>query len=176
MKLNIYVDGACYHNGQADGQASWAFYVPNVIERAGEVEQKINILSTNNRGELTAILEALKWCKESGEKEVRLLSDSTYSVNTCRGVWNRNTNMDLLNEIDSLSEGMEVDFVWVKGHDGNENNEIANSLAQDILIKKLGDKYSPSYAEENPIIRSYPKKHFNPYKKPYNSGRKKFKF
>ena len=129
----VYTDGACLGN---PGPGGWAWAVPG-----GEWACGADPDTTNNRMELQAVLEALR--QISGPVEV--VSDSTYVVNCFRDRWYEGwrkrgwknskreqvANRDLWEQVIGLYEEREPDisFRWVKGHSGNEWNEIVDQLA-----------------------------------------------
>ena len=136
-KVTLYTDGSCSCN---PGPGGWcAILVYGGTEKlicGGEKE------TTNNRMELTAIIEALKALKEPCE--VTLTSDSKYALDALQNGWalawrdkgwkkadkSPALNPDLweilLNEI----ERHEIEYVWVKGHAGHPYNERCDSEAQ----------------------------------------------
>ena len=97
--------------------------------------------TTNNRMELTAVIEALKALKRPCN--VTLYSDSKYVIDSINKdwvyKWKANNwiksdrkpalNTDLWKELLTLLEVHRVKFVWVKGHNGNEYNERCDELA-----------------------------------------------
>lgn len=107
-----------------------------------ENEQIIKVLyygyinTTNNRAELQGVLNALKYFKYSTEMEI--YSDSAYIVNSINNgyleQWIQNCdetkkNMDLWQEIYQLIHFHNVKFFWIKGHNNNEFNELADCYA-----------------------------------------------
>ncbi len=135
-KVEIYTDGACSGN---PGPGGWgAILVYNTVEKelsGGERE------TTNNRMELTAVLEGLKALKEPCE--VILTTDSKY---ICDAVnkgwvfsWKKNNwrkadkkpalNIDLWEKLLEELNRHKVEFVWVKGHNGHKYNERCDELA-----------------------------------------------
>lgn len=93
--------------------------------------------TTNNRQELRAVVEALKWFKDP--TEVTIVSDSQYVVNSVNGKycfkWIKENdlskkNLDLWFELVNLLEYHTVTFKWVKGHNNHSMNEYADKLAQ----------------------------------------------
>lgn len=135
-KIEIYTDGACSGN---PGKGGWgAVLVYNGIEKelsGGELE------TTNNRMELTAVIEALSKLKEPCE--VKLTTDSKYVCDAINKGWlnswkNNNwkkadkkpaLNVDLWQKLLPLLETHRVEFCWVKGHNGHPYNERCDSLA-----------------------------------------------
>ena len=134
--VEIYTDGACRSN---PGRGGWgAVLVYNGVEKelsGGEP------MTTNNRMELTAAIEALSILKEPCR--VTLTSDSKYLVDAITKGWAESwrargwkkadkspaLNPDLWEKLLALLEKHEVEFVWVKGHDGHPYNERCDALA-----------------------------------------------
>ena len=134
--VEIYTDGACRGN---PGRGGWgAVLVYRGIERelsGGEA------LTTNNRMELTAAIEALAALKEPCQ--VTLTSDSKYLVDAITQGWARSwkekgwrkadkspaLNPDLWEKLLELLDIHDVELVWVKGHDGHPYNERCDRLA-----------------------------------------------
>lgn len=134
--VQIYTDGACRGN---PGRGGWgAILVYRGIERelsGGEA------MTTNNRMELTAAIEALRALREPCR--VTLTSDSKYLVDAVTLGWAKGwqargwrradkspaLNPDLWEELLSLLDRHEVELVWVKGHDGHPYNERCDRLA-----------------------------------------------
>lgn len=128
-----YTDGACRGN---PGPGGWGWVVPD-----GPWANGAEADSTNQRMELTAVLDALRTL----EGPVEVISDSTYVVNCFRDGWwegwlergwkNSNkqpiANRDLWEPLIDLyrSRADELSFTWVKGHAGDEWNDVADRLA-----------------------------------------------
>ena len=137
-KVDIYTDGACRGN---PGKGGWgAILVYKGVERelsGGEAE------TTNNRMELSAVIAALSTLKEPCE--VRLTTDSQYVVNAIEkgwlSSWQKNgwrksdrgavLNVDLWQKLVVLLDEHDVNFVWVRGHNGHPYNERCDKLATD---------------------------------------------
>ncbi|MBQ7740603.1 MAG: ribonuclease HI [Eubacterium sp.] len=135
-KVEIYTDGACSGN---PGKGGWgAVLVYNSKEKelsGGESE------TTNNRMELTAVIEALSALKEPCE--VTLTTDSKYVCDAINQGWLSSwvlkswkkadnkpvLNVDLWEKLLPLLDMHEVKFVWVKGHNGHPYNERCDKLA-----------------------------------------------
>lgn len=142
--IEIFTDGACSGNPGAGG---WG-----VILRCGEVEKELSggaPETTNNRMELTAVIEALKALKR--ECEIILYTDSRYvmdGVNEWLPNWKRNNwrttnkksevkNLDLWQELDKLLPLHKIKWVWVKGHNGHPENERVDKLARTQSRQRL---------------------------------------
>ncbi len=133
----IHTDGACSGN---PGPGGWG-----AILQFGRHIKELNggeALTTNNRMELTAAIEALnaltRPCK------VELHTDSQYVKNGVQGWvhgWKRNgwrtadkkpvKNVELWQALDAATQRHEVDWHWVKGHAGHDLNERADELARE---------------------------------------------
>ncbi len=131
----IYTDGACRGN---PGPGGWGvLLIANQHRRTlhgGDPE------TTNNRMELTAAIEALNALK--GGQRVVLHTDSKYvmdGINEWLPNWKKRDwktaskkpvkNKDLWQALDEAVARHEIDWRWVRGHDGNPGNEEADALA-----------------------------------------------
>lgn len=135
-RVEIYTDGACSGNPGPGGWGAVLVYNENKKELSGASKS-----TTNNRMELTAVIEALKALKEPCE--VTLTTDSKYVCDAINKGWvyswkNNNwkkadkkpaLNVDLWEELLILLEKHEVEFIWVKGHSGHKYNERCDELA-----------------------------------------------
>ena len=135
-KVEIYTDGACTGNPGKGGFGAVLIYNGNE-KRISKGFRK----TTNNRMELMAAIEALKLLKEACE--VDLYSDSKYLTDAINqnwlSSWKKNgwkksdkkpvLNKDLWEELLLLLEKHTVKFIWVKGHNGNQYNEICDEMA-----------------------------------------------
>lgn len=134
--VEIYTDGACSGNPGKGGWGAVLRYAGKEKELCGgEVE------TTNNRMELTAVIEALSALREPCA--VTLTSDSKYVIDAITNgwvySWKRNgwrrkdkkpaLNVDLWEKLLPLLETHQVTFVWVKGHAGHPENERCDQLA-----------------------------------------------
>ena len=136
-QLEIFTDGACKGN---PGPGGWG-----AVIRYGKHEKEISggdPDTTNNRMELSATIEALKILIEPCE--VKLHTDSRYVID---GItkwihgWQRNgwknaskqpvSNVDLWHDLIEATARHQVEWIWVKGHNGHPENERADRLASD---------------------------------------------
>ncbi len=133
--VHVWTDGACKGN---PGPGGWG-----ALMRFGAREKELyggERATTNNRMELTAVIEALRALNRTCQVVAHV--DSTYVMN---GVtrwmagWKRNgwktaarqpvANQDLWQALDDEVARHEVSWVWVKGHAGDPGNERADALA-----------------------------------------------
>lgn len=135
-KVEIYTDGACSGNPGKGGWGAVLVYGNKEKEMNGGEKE-----TTNNRMELTAVIEALSALKEPCE--VVLTTDSKYVCDAINNgwvySWKRNgwrksdkkpaLNVDLWEKLLPLLKTHKVDFVWVKGHNGHPYNERCDDLA-----------------------------------------------
>lgn len=134
MTTVVAIDGSALGN---PGPAGWAWYVDENCWAAGGWPS-----SSNNRGELTALLELLKATASTNE-ELHVLADSQYVINSVTkwiAGWKANgwrkadkkpvVNVDLMQAIDKAITGRKVSFEWVRGHSGHPLNEAADDKAR----------------------------------------------
>lgn len=155
MKVDVYTDGACTHNGQKDARSSYAYYFPDHKEHSGSGRVPDDQLQTNNRGELMAILEAIRKVERvfpAGEIELHIYTDSQYCKNSLtiwypRWVsngWKNATgapilNRDLIENILNaflLLQSHTITYVRAHTNGGDEmskNNDIVDRMAVDVL-------------------------------------------
>lgn len=139
-KILIYTDGGCRGNPGIGGWGVWLRY--------GEHEKKLSGAekdTTNNRMELMAAIKALEEIK-SCSISIDLYTDSKYVMN---GItqwiigWKEKNwktvakkpvkNADLWKKLDGLNQKHQVLWYWVKGHSGDEGNDMADLLANQAM-------------------------------------------
>lgn len=120
----IYTDGSCTPN---PGRGGWGFIIKGSGQEPDWEVGGSSPRSTNNQMELTAVIEALKFCCTP---KVKLVSDSQYVINCAQGKWKRKINMDLWREFDRVSKNRLLTWEWVKAHNGDPYNERVDELAR----------------------------------------------
>ncbi|MDD3693291.1 MAG: ribonuclease HI [Oscillospiraceae bacterium] len=135
-KIEIFTDGACSGNPGPGGWGAILRYKGHVKELSGGAPQ-----TTNNRMELTAVIEALKALNEPCE--VVITSDSRYVTDAIKKGWARSwqkkgwrksdgkpaLNADLWECLLTLLDKHKVSFIWVRGHEGHPENERCDEIA-----------------------------------------------
>ncbi len=133
--VEIYTDGACKGNPGVGGWGAWFHYNGHEKSIFGGEEN-----TTNNRMEMMAVIKALETLKRASK--VKLYTDSSY-VQKGMTEWlvgwkakNWKTaskkpvkNDDLWKQLDVLASQHQIEWLWVRGHDGNIGNERADELA-----------------------------------------------
>jgi len=139
-KVTLYTDGACSGNPGVGGWGAVLIY--NGFEKRFSGAEGS---TTNNRMEITAVIEGLSRLKEPCE--VTVYSDSAYTVNAFNNGWiyawrksgfKKSDNKPVLNEdlwrkLTELTEIHSVTFIKVQGHADNEYNNICDKLATDAV-------------------------------------------
>ena len=139
MKIQAYSDGGCLGN---PGPGGWAYVL--VLEKGDKTGSGGDPDTTNNRMELTAVIQALKdihgyapW-KQS---KIELHTDSQYvhkGITQWIKRWEINgwqtsakkpvKNVDLWKTLGNLSKALDVEWQWVRGHSGIRLNELCDRL------------------------------------------------
>lgn len=141
-RVEIFTDGACSGN---PGIGGWG-----ALLRYKDIEKELSggeIDTTNNRMELTAVLEALKALKTTCN--ITLYTDSKYvmcGITEWLENWKKNgwktsnkknavKNIDLWQQLDEIIKHHQIRWVWVKGHNGHIENERVDTLARNEVAK-----------------------------------------
>ncbi len=134
--VEMFTDGACSGN---PGPGGWG-----TILRCNGVEKELSggeKETTNNRMELTAVIQGLKSLKR--RCRVNLYTDSKYVADSIDKGWAKSwrkngwrksdkkpaLNSDLWEELLNELENQKVNIIWVKGHDGHPENERCDRMA-----------------------------------------------
>jgi ribonuclease HI len=137
--VDVFTDGACSGN---PGPGGWG-----AILRYGTTEKELSggeAATTNNRMELMAAIAALEALKSA--VNVRIHTDSQYVKNGITAWihgWKKNgwktadkkpvKNVDLWQRLDAALKGHKIEWIWVKGHAGHDENERADALARGAI-------------------------------------------
>jgi ribonuclease HI len=137
--VEIFTDGACSGNPGPGGWGALLRYKNYEKELSGYSPQ-----TTNNRMELTAVVEAIRALKEPCH--VILHTDSKYlkeGITRWIHKWKRNgwktsarepvKNRDLWEALDRATQRHDVEWFWVRGHSGHPDNERCDQLARDAI-------------------------------------------
>ncbi len=84
--------------------------------------------ATNQQAEIAAAAIGLENLKEACT--VTLMSDSRYVVETMGGTWKRKTNHEWWKRLDNAAKKHHITWKWVKGHNGHDVQEVADSMAR----------------------------------------------
>jgi ribonuclease HI len=134
--VEIFTDGACSGNPGPGGYGAILKYGRKTKEISG-----CESLTTNNRMEMQALIEALRQLKRPCR--IKVVTDSHYLLKGMtewiHGWIRRNwlssqkkpvLNRDLWEELLELSKPHQVEWQWIKGHDGHPENERCDQLAR----------------------------------------------
>jgi ribonuclease HI len=147
-ELIVFTDGGCSGN---PGPGGWAYVIVNPAASFPVLAKKWGAepITTNNRMELSAAVEALRDAKgrlQSPLVSITVFTDSQYvqkGISLWVNSWKRNgwrtsakepvKNKDLWQTLDALSTELHVRWNWVKGHAGNEYNELCDQMTQEAI-------------------------------------------
>ena len=131
----IYADGACKGNPGPGGWGVWISMGQHSKELCGG-----ELMTTNNRMELTAVIRALEALKRTCK--LKIYTDSVYvqkGMTEWLASWKARgwrtadkkpvKNDDLWQQLDALAQDHQIEWIWVKGHAGEAGNERADALA-----------------------------------------------
>ncbi len=135
-RYELFTDGACLGN---PGPGGWAF----ILRQSDGQEVEVSAgaaQTTNNRMELTAVIEGLRHI--DGSAHVMLWTDSEYVLKGLtewmdgwkRRGWRKSNkkpvlNVELWKELDTLAQRHRIEVQWVRGHTGHAENERCDQLA-----------------------------------------------
>ncbi len=144
--VEIFTDGACSGNPGPGGWAAILRYMGRELEISGG-----EVLTTNNRMELSAVIQGLKALKT--KCHVTIYTDSQYVANGINKNWAKKwrdngwikadkkpaLNADLWGELLDVLSHHEYEFEWVNGHAGHPENERCDAMAvtQSKIYAKL---------------------------------------
>lgn len=142
--VEIFTDGSCLGNPGPGGYGAILRYGTREKEISGYCPS-----ATNNRMELTAVIEALKLLKRASK--VRIFTDSNYvfkGITTWIYSWRKMNwfnsqrkpvlNRDLWEKLLSLAERHHITWHWIKGHSRHPENERCDKLAKEAIREHTG--------------------------------------
>ncbi|XP_059151679.1 ribonuclease H1-like isoform X2 [Physella acuta] len=146
--INVYTDGGCFDNGRCGARAGiGVFWAPDDPDN---VSERLPGRPTNNRAEIHAAVRAVQLAKKKGIKNLILHTDSQFLINGItkwikgwkRNQWTKTTGSPVVNkedfeELDKQLKNINVKWVYVRGHCGNQANESADRLAKEGAEKSL---------------------------------------
>lgn len=143
-RIEIYPDGSCIGN---PGYGGWGAVILRK-DACGEIVKTLEcsghatVITTNIRMELTAAAAALEGLGRVTAEPITVLCDANLIPNAMNGWlakwkgkgWKKSDgkaveNPDLWERLEAAAEGRVVTWEWVRGHDGNAHNELADDLA-----------------------------------------------
>lgn len=159
MNLKIYTDGSCKGNGTKNSRGGWAFICLDENEEIIFKQSQGEICTTNNRMELTAILEAIKRAEIFANSHriiyCQIYTDSAYFHNCVKQKWYVNwqsngwltskktevLNKDLWEQLIPYFNDSRFEFFKVKGHSGKQDwndkvDKMAQSAADNCIIEE----------------------------------------
>lgn len=143
-EIIIFTDGACLGNPGPGGYAAVMKYLGRKKELSGGFR-----LTTNNRMEIKAVIEALKSIKSPKKYKIKIYTDSRLIVNAFNHGWLKKwaakgwvrkgsekvQNSDLWKEFLNLANGLNLEILWVEGHSGVPENERCDKLSKEEAMK-----------------------------------------
>ncbi len=144
--VHLFTDGACSGN---PGPGGWGYILRHPATGKERESSGGEAASTNNRMELTAVIEGLKVLTRCSR--VELTSDSEYVLKGLKewmAGWKKRgwktaakqpvKNQDLWMVLDELVQGHELKFHWIRGHAGHAENERCDQLAVQAIAQLRG--------------------------------------
>ena len=151
--INIYTDGACSGNQFKNNTGGWGA----ILEYRGKIKEIYggDINTTNNRMELTALIEGLCALKKKGQY-IQVFSDSSYLIECLRKRWYEKWRLngwttagkkpvehrDLWEQLLQILPDHDFHFFLIKGHIAKGAYEETRRKAYEHFVKHNGDKFS----------------------------------
>jgi len=135
-QVTIVCDGSSLGNGRGNPRAAAVAVLgfKGLWKAVGEYLGA----ATNQQAEIAAAAIGLENLKEACT--VTLMSDSRYVVETMGGTWKRKTNHDWWKRLDNAAKKHHITWKWVKGHNGHDVQEVADSMARKMAELGYIDK------------------------------------
>ncbi len=139
-RVIMYTDGSCLDNGK-NGTGGYCALLQTPNKKLEKIVSGSELNTTNNRMEMTAIIEGLKAIKKPSH--VIVYSDSNITVraiNKWLKGWKRKNfrkiaNVDLWREYLKVSQEHIIEAIWVKAHNGHPENELVDDIARAEAMK-----------------------------------------
>jgi len=145
-KITVYTDGGCTGNPGPGGWAAVLLFDGKEVRLSGG-----EVSTTNNRMELTAVIKALSHINENSDlktRSVEIFTDSQYVkngltqwiFNWIKNGWKTAAKKPVKNKeywlaLKEEADKLELKWNWVKGHSGDEYNELCDSLVEEERLK-----------------------------------------
>lgn len=145
----VYTDGGCAFNPGGPGGCAAVILNAKTGERT-ELSESYRC-TTNNRMEVMAVILALEKIPE--KSVVFVYSDSQYVIKTMEGYFRKKKNIDLWQRLEQACEGKKMEWSWVKGHNGNLENERCDRLCTQAM-RCIEKKEDTGYLEMDNLVKA----------------------
>lgn len=149
MIYKIYTDGSTRKNGDLNAIGAYGFVILNEDEQIIGEESKIEECTTNQRVELLAAINSIKFINHliNNNDFIEIYTDSAYLCNCKHQNWYKNwlkngwinskkqpvANKDLWEQLIPIFENKQIDFIKVKGHAGRNYHEMWNEYVDNLV-------------------------------------------
>lgn len=137
-------------NGTDNARAGWAYgvYNSNTLTKIYDQKGRVKGTQTNNRAELNAVYEALKYIAnlDSTGEQITIYSDSEITIKGLKGECSRNANKDIWHQIELLcdtinSKQLKVDAMFIESHkNSNDDKDIHNLNCEIDRLAKIASR------------------------------------
>ena len=138
IHLIAYTDGSYRKKANGDYGVGWGYVILDgdtvVHEAYGTTDEYTSM--RNVVGECMAVVEAIIYCEEQGFEEITIYHDYIGAGAWIQGQWKTKNEMTKRYKKFVLDSPMRIEFVHVKGHDGNKWNEYVDKLAVAARLKE----------------------------------------
>jgi ribonuclease HI len=133
-KVLIYSDGSCLKNGSDQAQAGAGVVI--MTEDQKRIKLKASYLGalTNQKAEILACAVGLESLKKPCR--VQIFSDSKYVVETMKGLNRMKSNREFWNRLVAACLTHQIEWNWIRGHNGNAFQETADRLSRAAATAK----------------------------------------
>ena len=133
--LIAYVDGSFSEEVGEYGYGAVIFYNGEEIHISGKGSEEYMISMRNVAGEITAARKVMEYAVEKKCNEITIYHDYEGIAKWCQGLWktNKQGTIEFKEYFDSIRNIVKVGFIKVKGHSGDEYNDLADKLAKEAI-------------------------------------------